>query len=69
MSTPDESLRRQLRFAFFLQIAGAAMFGVAFATRAMALGFDPLTAVLGLVTLLVVVAAIITRRKMRDLAP
>lgn len=65
----DEQLRRQLRFAFFLQIAGAVMFGGAFATRAVALGFDPITAVLGLVTLLIVGAAVFTRRKMRDLAP
>jgi uncharacterized membrane protein YjjP (DUF1212 family) len=64
----DEALRRQLRFAFFLQIAGAAMFGLAFATRAIALGFDPITAVLGLVTLLIVGAAVFTRRKMRGLS-
>lgn len=66
--SPEDSLRRQLRFAFFLQIAGAVMFGLAFGTRAFALGFDPVTAVLGLVTLLIVVAAVVTRRKMQDLA-
>jgi xanthosine utilization system XapX-like protein len=64
----EESLRRQLRFAFFLQIAGAALFGIAFATRAVALGFDPVTALLGLVAILIVVAAVVTRRKMQDLA-
>jgi hypothetical protein len=64
----DESLRRQLRFAFFLQVAGAALFGVAFATRAVALGFDLVTALLGLVAILIVVAAVVTRRKMQDLA-
>jgi uncharacterized membrane protein len=63
----EESLRRQLRFAFFLQVAGAAMFGIAFVTRAVALGFDPLTAVLGLITLLVIAAAVFTRRKMQEL--
>lgn len=63
----DDSLRRQLRFALFLQIAGALMFGAAFATRAIALGFDPVTALLGLVTLLIVGAAVFTRRKMQDL--
>lgn len=64
----EESLRRQLRFAFFLQIAGAAFFGIAFATRAVALGLDPVTALLGLVAILIVVAAVVTRRKMQDLA-
>ena len=63
----DESLRRQLRFALFLQMAGALMFGAAFATRALALGFDPVTALLALVTLLIVGAAVFTRRKMQDL--
>lgn len=66
MST-DDPLRRQLRFALFLQLAGALMFGIAFATRAIALGFDVVTAILGLVTLLVVMAAVVTRKKMRDL--
>lgn len=64
----DESLRRQLRFAFFLQVAGALMFAGAFVVRAVALGFDPVTAVLGLVALLIVGAAVFTRRKMQDLA-
>ena len=65
----DDPLRRQLRFALFLQIAGAVMFGIAFATRAIALGVDVVTAILGLVTLLIVIAAIVTRKKMQDLAP
>ena len=65
----NDPLRRQLRFALFLQIAGAVMFGIAFATRAIALGFDVVTAILGLVTLLVVIAAVVTRKKMQDLAP
>ena len=43
------------------------MFGAAFVTRAVALGFDPITALLGLVTLLIVGAAVFTRRKMQDL--
>lgn len=64
----DESLRRQLRFALFLQIAGAAMFGIAFVTRAVVLGFEPVTAVLGLITLLIIGAAVFTRRKMQDLS-
>ena len=65
--TPEESLRRQLRFAFFLQVAGAVMFGTAFVIRAVALGFDPVTAVLALIALGVVAAAVFTRWKMRDL--
>ena len=65
----DDPLRRQLRFALFRQIAGAVMFGIAFATRAIALGVDVVTAILGLVTLLIVIAAIVTRKKMQDLAP
>lgn len=65
----DESLRRQLRFAFFLQIAGATMFAGAFIVRVMALGFDPVTVLLGLVALLIVGAAVFTRRKMQDLTP
>lgn len=64
----DDPLRRQLRFALFLQVAGAVMFGIAFATRAIALGFDVVTAILGVVTLLVVIAAVVTRKKMQDLA-
>jgi hypothetical protein len=64
----DESLRRQLRFALFLQIAGAAMFGIAFVTRAVVLGFEPVTGVLALITLLIIGAAVFTRRKMQDLA-
>ncbi len=64
----EDGLRRQLRFAFFLQIAGAALFGIAFATRAVALGFDAVTTLLGLVAILIVVAAVFTRRKMQDLA-
>ena len=65
--TPEESLRRQLRFAFFLQVAGAVMFTGAFIIRAVALGFDPVTAVLALIALGVAAAAVFTRRKMRDL--
>lgn len=63
----DESLRRQLRFALTLQIAGAIMFGAACVIRAVALGLDPVTALLGLVALLIAGAAIFTRRKMQDL--
>lgn len=66
--SPEDQLRRQLRFAFFLQVAGAVMFATAFIIRALAIGFDPVTAVLGLIALAVVAAAVFTRRKMQDLA-
>lgn len=67
--TPEEQLRRQLRFAFFLQVAGATMFAVAVGIRTVAIGFDAVTAVLVLVTLLIVAAAVFTRKKMQQLAP
>jgi hypothetical protein len=67
MSAADP-LYRQLRFAFILQVAGATMFGIAFIVRAVGLGFEPVTAIFGLITLLIVAAAVFTRRKMRDLA-
>jgi hypothetical protein len=44
------------------------MFGVACVTRAMSVGLDPVTAALGLVMALIVLAAVFTRRRMRDLA-
>jgi hypothetical protein len=67
--TPEEQLRRQLRFAFFLQVAGATMFAVAAVVRAVAIGIDVVTAILILVTLLILGAATFTRKKMRELAP
>ena len=66
--TAHDPLYRQLRFAFFLQVAGAAMFGLAFVTRAVALGFDAMTAILGVIMLAVIAASIFTRRKMRELS-
>jgi hypothetical protein len=65
--TPEEQLRRQLRFAFFLQFAGAVMFGLAFVVRAVAFGLDAVTAIFGLITLLIIGAAVFTRKKMQDL--
>lgn len=67
--TPEEQVRRQLRFALFLQIAGAAMFALAASIRAVAIGFDMVTSILVLITLLIIAAAVFTRRKMRQLAP
>ena len=64
MST-DDSLRRQLRFSLFLQIAGAVMFAVATVVRALAVGIDLITIVLALITVAVVAAAVFTRSKMQ----
>lgn len=63
----DDPVYRQLRFAFVLQVAGATMFAVALVTRALALGFDPVTAILGLVMLLIIGAAVFTQQKMREI--
>ena len=67
--TPDESLRRQLRFAFFLQVAGAVMFAVACVVRVASLGLDVLSGVFALAAGLIAGAAVITRRKMGEIAP
>jgi hypothetical protein len=63
----DESLRRQLRFAFFLQVAGAVMFTVAAVLRIVSFGFDLLAVVFAGIAVLIGVAAAFTRRKMREL--
>jgi hypothetical protein len=64
----DESLRRQLRFAFFLQVAGAAMFTAATIIRVTSLGFDLLAVVFAGLAILIAGAAVFTRLKMQDLA-
>jgi hypothetical protein len=63
----DASLRRQLRFALFLQIAGAAMFGLACIVRAVSLGVDLATIAFGLVSVLILVAAGVTGQRLRIL--
>lgn len=65
--TPEEQLRRQLRFAFFLQVAGAVMFAAAVVIRTMSIGFDVVTALFALITVVIVGAAIFTRKKMQEL--
>lgn len=65
--TADESLKRQLRFSFFLQAAGAVMFAIATIVRALAVGFDLVTVILALVTIGVIAAAMFTRSKIRAL--
>lgn len=63
----DDALRRQLRFALFLQIAGAVLFGVACIVRAVALGVDLVTVMFGFVALLILGAVMVTSRKLRSL--
>ena len=65
----DESLRRQLRFAFVLQVAGAVMFAAAAVIRVISLGVDLLAVIFAAVALLIAGAAVFTRRKMQELAP
>lgn len=65
----DESLRRQLRFAFFLQVAGAVMFAAAAVIRIASLGVDLLAVVFAGVAILIAGAAVFTRGKMRELEP
>lgn len=63
----DDALRRQLRFALFLQASGAVLFGIACVVRAVALGFDIVTAIFGLVTILILAAVAVTAQKLRSL--
>jgi hypothetical protein len=65
----EDSLRRQLRFALFLQVAGAALFAVAALVRITSFGVDLLTIVFLCIAVLIGGAAMFTRRKMRDLTP
>jgi hypothetical protein len=65
----DDSLRRQLRFAFFLQVTAAALFGVTAIVRFVSFGLDILAGAFALVAVLIGAAATFTRRKMRELAP
>ena len=65
----NESLRRQLRFSFFLQSAGAVMFAIATLVRAFAVGVDLVTVILALVTLGVGAAAVFTRSRVKALGP
>ncbi|MEK9810958.1 MAG: hypothetical protein VW362_10965 [Candidatus Nanopelagicales bacterium] len=63
----DESLKRQLRFSLFLQVAGAVMFAIATLVRAFAVGLDLVTIILALVTVGVGAAALFTRSRMQTL--
>ena len=66
--TSNDAVRRQLRFSLFLQGFAALMFGAAFVVRAVAVGFDTLTIVFGVVLLLIIGAMIFTTSKLRQLA-
>lgn len=66
---PEDSVRRQLRFSMFLQIAGAVMFAIATLVRAFAVGVDAVTVILALITLAVIGASVFTRSKLRALGP
>ena len=61
----DDSLRRQLRFALFLQVGGALMFSLAFIARVTALGLDVVTAILCLVTLHILGSVVFSEQSMR----
>lgn len=67
MSSPEESLRRQLRFSMFLQGFAALLFGGAFLLRAFTLGWDFMTVLFAALMLLAVGALILTSRKTRQL--
>jgi len=57
--------RRQLRFAVFLQAMALLMMGGAAVLRAVKIGFDPLTIVLGVLAILIAVALAFTTRQLR----
>lgn len=61
----DPAARRQLRFAVFLQAMALLMMGGATVLRAVKIGVDPLTLVLGVLALLIAVALAFTTRQLR----
>ena len=65
--TPEETLRRQLRFSLFLQGFAALMFGVAFVVQVVAAGFDALTILFGLAFLLLAGLIVFTVSRLRRL--
>lgn len=67
VSSPEESLRRQLRFSMFLQGFAALLFGGTFLLRAFTFGWDLLTVMFAVLMLLAVGALILTSRKTRQL--
>lgn len=67
MTDPEASAvsRRQLRFAVFLQAMALLMMGGACILRAVKIGFDPLTIILGVLVILIAVSLTFTTRQIR----
>ncbi|MEI8260248.1 MAG: hypothetical protein WCG77_01935 [Actinomycetes bacterium] len=63
---PDPSVRRQLRFAIFLQSMALLMMGGACILRQVVIGFDGVTAILGIFALLIIAALVFTSRRLRQ---
>ena len=64
----DEAVRRQLRFSLFLQAFGAVMMLAAGIVRLAVFGVDVLGLVLVGLGVLIVVAAVLTFRRLRSLS-
>lgn len=65
--TPEESLRRQLRFSLFLQSAAALMFGVALVVQIVVAGLDALTILFGVAFVLLAILIAFTASRLRRL--
>jgi hypothetical protein len=65
-SYTDASLRRTLRFSMFLQAFAALMMGAAAVVRAVSLGWDLVTVLLGLAFALILGAMAFTWGKLKD---
>ena len=63
---PDASARRKLRFALFLQSMALLIMGGACILRLVVIGFDAVTAILGILALLIIAALIFTSRRLRQ---
>jgi uncharacterized membrane protein YjjP (DUF1212 family) len=63
----EDALLRQLKFSFVLQVIGAALFAIATVIRFVAGGFDLMTIVFFGATLVIIAAAVLTRRRIRQL--
>lgn len=63
----EESLRRQLRFSFILQVIGAVLFAVAFVIRTVIYGLELTTWLFALGSIGIAAVAVWTRRRMQEL--
>ncbi len=61
----DDAARRQLRFSLFLQAFALLMMGGALVVRVTALGWDAVAAVLAVAVVVIVVAGVLTLRRLR----